>query len=138
MRTYYLRCRVTDRDRLLQLGVALGAIAIAPATGRPYALLGGEYYEIGELPDRQTGTLQPGPNGEQVYANRQPRREGGQVLYHANLRTPMDLRQRAQELAAGNPEIAAALGNLRRYFVANGANTQAITPTEPQTIFFGD
>lgn len=102
MNTYFLRCVDTDLPTLIELGTTLGALQTVD--GVTSATLGGAWDVIGPIEKwDQPGTPVKGP--------------GNKVYIHANLRTPIDLRARANELAAGgNGQIVAALGQLNRFF----------------------
>lgn len=139
MNTYYLRCTEDLRDRVIALGVRLGVIQLVNAEPVPLQregeappavpyikALGGAWDEIGYIYDDREGT----PNF------RKPREQGGKPLWHANLRTPINLRQRAMEMAAADPTIAAELAQLRRYFVTRpGQPDAAAAPQSPARVF---
>lgn len=159
MNTYYLRCTEDLRGRLIELGVQLGAIAVVtdpdvrPAQAAPrgrsagpvpapttriQALHGGAWDEIGTILDDSTGTDVPDPlrPGQTTRINKQPRQEGGKRLWHANLRTPINLRARALEMAKSDPSIAAELAQLRRYFVTRPDKLDAAAaPQSPARVF---
>ena len=144
---YYLRCKASNRARLLALGERLGAITVL-RTPRPddlpgevevvQATGGGCFLEIGAIPDERTGDLVESAlyPGVMVRVGVKPRSEDGEPLWHANLRTPINLRQRAMEMAAADPTIAAELAQLRRYFVTRpGQPDAAAAPQSPARVF---
>ncbi len=119
MNDHYLRCVETDRTTLVQLGVVLGALAIDPDTGTVSAP-GGAWDEIGHKPDWQTGLPICDPHGV--------------PYWHANLRTPVDLRAVATALAPTHLAIAAGLAVEGRYFVVDAAGA-AVPPAYPARVF---
>jgi hypothetical protein len=124
MNTYALRCRTSDYETMLQLGTALGALEVvdgvvfAPSGAWDYigTKLSGEPPEEGQQDTRELvgGALDP--------------------YIHVNLRTPVDLRERAQELAGSNPEIGVALLNISRFFVVDSEGN-AVFPEVPMRVF---
>jgi hypothetical protein len=58
----------------------------------------------------------------------------GNLYWHANLRTTIDLRERAEAKAASNPELAEALADLDRYFVTDESG-QPKVPNEPAMVW---
>jgi hypothetical protein len=58
----------------------------------------------------------------------------GNVYWHANLLTPIDLRARAEALAAERPEVAAALADVARFFPVD-ENGQPRAPSNPYRVF---
>jgi len=119
MNTYYLRCIESDIPQLIALGHALGALQtqdeVVTATD------GGYWDVLGALPDfTDSETLRKDAEGN--------------TYWHANLRTPVDLRERAEALALANPEIAGALSQISRFFVVD-AEGKAVSPAYPSRVF---
>lgn len=130
MNTYYLRCVDSDLPRLLALGHALGALQtfedVVSATG------GGCWDVLGTLPDPATAQT-GGFEMPVVYADILRDAEGA-PYFHANLRTPINLRDAAEALAATNPAIAGALASIPRFFVSDDLGA-ATSPANPARVF---
>jgi hypothetical protein len=122
MNDYYLRCVESDVSTLIALGVILHALVVThdDAGQQVITAPGGALSVIGQLPDLVTG---------------EPLRDpAGAVYWHANLRTPVDLRATAEALAAARPEIAAGLATIGRYFVVDAAGA-AVPPASPRQVW---
>lgn len=129
MNEYFLRCRESQRPRLLALGVQLGVL-IRDEQGQHHAPPGAAWVEVGRICEVVGGT----PESPVVACKAAP---DGELYWHANLMTPINLRQRAQALAAGNGDIAAALADVDSYFVTDPATGEAVRPAAPAVRFMG-
>lgn len=116
-RNYFLRCLESDKAKLLALGVMLGVIQ--EQDGNYYATAGDFFPVNGD------GKVYR-PTGETVLADgietalTEPVRDNnGNLYWHANLRTTINLRERAEAMAVSNPELAEALSQLGKYFVTD-------------------
>jgi hypothetical protein len=126
MNTYALRCIEGDYPELLSNAATLGVIRLVD--GHPEMIGGGEwdfigYKRVGEQPPEGTPDTRPYLEDAQ-----------GNKYVHVNARTPVDIRTRAQELAASNPAIAAGLANLGRFFITDN-NGQYAWPNKPIRVF---
>ena len=117
MNDYYLRCIETDVPTLLALGVLLGALSI---TDGVVSAPGGAIDIIGHKPDYLTGETLCDSSGV--------------PYWHANLRTPLNLRSVAEEIATAHPEVAAGLSDLGRFFVVDVGGV-VVPPQFPQRVF---
>lgn len=124
-RNYFLRSAHADRPQLLALGVLLGVLR--EHKGRHYATAG-DFVELGPVCR---------PTGETVLVDdietalTEPvLDDNGQPYWHANLRTTINLRERAEAMAASHPELASALSQLGKYFVADESG-QPRAPNHP-------
>ena len=122
MNDYYLRCIESDVPTLLALGQLLGALQITTQEDGTQAVSapGGAIDIIGHKPHYLTG--------EPVCD------ENGVPYWHANLRTPLTLREVAAQMAIDHPEIAAGLANEGRFFLVD-ENGVAVPPQFPQRVF---
>ena len=123
--TYYLRCIESDIATLLALGKTLGALAdfTDPDTHvvRVVAAQGGCLDVIGRINDQATGL----PKAD----------AGGAIYWHANLLTPLDLRDVADAMSASNPAIAAGLADLTRFFIVDPQTWHATAPAQPVRVW---
>lgn len=129
MQTYYLRTIPADYEQMIALGVTLDAIQIndevISAPGGCWDYIGPIYVPTGE-----TIQTEFGPQPVMV-----PRCDpDGNPYVHANLITPVNLREAAEALAAARPEIAAGLADLSKYFVTD-ADGNAVAPAQPHRVF---
>lgn len=131
--TYYLRCVPADYDEMIALGVSLGVIKLHAEDGETsiYAP-DGAWDFIGEIQE-PTGAVVTTEEGD-IPVMAPITDEHGTPYLHANLRTKIDLYQRAQELAAEHPEIAAGLQDMGRFFLLD-ENGRAKAPGQPHRIF---
>jgi hypothetical protein len=160
MNKYYPRCIEADWPTLVNLGVLLGVLQHTPAseemegtpsvgfyeaTGEPYDFVdmtrmrpvtpahtwapGGAWDFIGPI-HRPTGEV----DDEGVPLTEPLTDPEGNVYWHANLLTPIDLRARAEVLAAERPEVAAALADMARFFPVDN-NGQPRAPSNPYRVF---
>lgn len=130
MNTYWLRCADADLPQLLALGHALGVIQTNE--GVVTATQGGCWVEIGTLPD--PATAQVGFGELPVVYSDIRRDPQGRPYWHANLRTPIDIRAAAEALAIANPSIAEALSEVPKFFVTD-AEGNATSPANPALVF---
>ena len=143
MHDYYLRCVEADVPQLLQLGHVLGVLQTVPDTGDVTGGVGSAWDVIGPIHVPTGGTIK-GVGDFPDTPELAPRKNSqGEVWWHANLRTHIDLREAAQalvdknlELGEEHPELEQALANLSKYFVVD-AQGQPVPPAEPHRIFSG-
>lgn len=122
MNTYYLRCRLSDRDSLLALGQLLGVITVVADLVEPVGA--GAWDEIG-LKYQAVGEGEP--LGEPAGGAADP-------YWHINFRTEHNLREIAEAMAVSRPEIAAGLSQISRYFITD-AEGNATAPEVPMRVF---
>ena len=120
MNEYFIRCKEADRPKLYALAEALG---ILTNTEGVYTLAGGwegGWDEVGlDLPGRESRVFD----------------HDGNPYWHANLRLRIvSLTEHAMAVAAGNPDVAAALGDLAGWFVAD-ANGAPVPPKQPAQVW---
>jgi hypothetical protein len=135
MNTYFFRCKQSDAQTLIALGVTLGALVIhtSEETQEPIisATEGGHWDVVGTI-YRPPGEL----DSESVPVTAPIVDEKGDPYWHANLTTPINLRKRAEELAVDRPEIAEGLANIGKFFVVDDkGNPKA--PAQPHRIMAG-
>jgi hypothetical protein len=128
MQTYYLRCIAPDWPTMIALGVALGALA--DTEGTITATGGGVWDVIGPV-HKPTG--EQDADGQPIMAALTD--DDGREYLHANLTTPIDLRQRAEQIAADRPEVAEAMADLGRFFLLD-AQGNARAPAQPHRVLF--
>jgi hypothetical protein len=128
-RDYYLRCLESDKAKLLALGVTMGVLV--ESEGKHYATAG-DFIEIGYV-HRPTGETVV-VDGIETALTEPVRDEHGNLYFHWNLRTTIDLRERAESMAASHPELAEALAELSKYFVTD-ENSQPKAPTNPAVVW---
>ena len=98
---------------------------VVATNGGCYDLIGTTHKPTGEIVETEFG-----PQPVMV-----PRCDpDGNPYVHANLITPVNLREAAEALAAARPEIAAGLADLSKYFVT-AADGNAVAPTQPHRVF---
>lgn len=122
---YHLRCLESDKQSLLDFGVLLKVLQVSE--GKYYATAG-DFVEIGYVYR---------PTGETVLVDGIPTPltapvvdDQGRPYWHANLRTTVNIRERAEARAASNPELASALSQIGKYFVT-GEDGQPKAPSNP-------
>ena len=139
MRDYYLRCIESDVPLLLRLGTALGVLQevqdeegntkITGTTGSSFDVIGPIY-----SPAVATGVVDA--NGFPVFIPGDPKKNAnGNVYWHANLRTELDLLSVAQDIAKVNPEIALYLPDISRFFITDSVTELAAAPANPVRVF---
>jgi hypothetical protein len=129
MNDYYLRCIETDVPTLIALGTLLGALeTLTDDDGVSRVVApGGALDIIGAVMSWDSGTMET-IEGRSVRVGQTPSCDSNGVPYwHANLRTPVDLRGVAEKIAAENPGVAAGLADLSKFFVVD-ADGAAVPP----------
>jgi hypothetical protein len=112
-----LRCIESDYPTLLAMAEMLGAITIAD--GEAIGCQGCTWDYIGYKVLADESILADGSGNKYV---------------HVNVRTPFSVGEAAATLAAGSPEIAAALSQIGRFFITDvGGNP--IIPEFPMRVF---
>lgn len=129
MPDYHICCKADDYETMIALGVTLGVIVVDP--GGNISAPGGAWDPIGTIYN-PTGNMIDTPIGPMPEMT--PKIDDtGEPYFHANLRTPTDLKLKSEELAANNPEIADALANRARWLVT--ADGQAAAPVHPDRVW---
>lgn len=130
-RNYFLRCIESDKAELLALGVLLQVLQ--ESEGR-HCATAGDFVEIGYVyrPTGETVLV----DGIETAVTEPVRDENGNLYWHANLRTTINLRERAGAMAVSNPELAAALSQLGKYFVTDELG-QPRAPNNPAVVWGG-
>ena len=131
MNTYYLRSTTADWPELLNLGVLLGEISI-DEQGNPH---GNGFVVVNHTghvykPTGETAVV----DGETVALTAPVLAPDGQPYMHANLRTSQNLGEKAAELAAEFPKLAAAMSNLGKYFLLDEEGKPR-APADPAWVF---
>lgn len=121
-----LKCIEGDYPALLTLACAMGVITldgetVVPAPGITWDYIGYKY--VGEPPEEGQVDTRP------ILSDAQ-----GHKYVHINVRTPFSVGQVAAQVAASNPDIAAALGDPARFFVTDGSGN-AVDPQFPMRVF---
>lgn len=126
MKTYFLKFPETQYDKVFRLAKALDLVK--KVDGIVTAKKDGTWLELGyklvgptPLPG-QPDTRTPAVNGN------------GVPFFHVNLRTKVNVRNAATELAATDPEMADALANANKYFLLNGQGKTKV-PEYPIGVF---
>lgn len=100
---------------------------------RVYATNGGCWHYVGVI-NVPNGNMLKDENGME-YPDTSPLVDrDGNVYIHANLITPINLREASAAVAKDNPDIAEGLADLSRYFVTD-ADGNAVAPANPHTVF---
>ena len=128
---YALRCLETDYLQLIQLGKVLGVIE--EIDGLITTKGAGCWDYIGYKFIRESGE-DVEVNGEIVRINQEVSSFEGTPYVHINLRTEVNIRERAEALALENPAIAGALSQIPRFFITD-AEGNATLPNEPIRVF---
>lgn len=131
-RNYFLRSTQADKANLLALGVLLGVLA--EHEGSHYATAGdfiilnddGKVYR----PTGETVVI----DGIETALTAPVLDDQGQPYWHANLRTTINLRERAEAMAASHPELAGALSQFGKYFVTDEEGNPA-APKNPACVW---
>ncbi len=126
MNNYALRCIESDYPTLLALAQALGVIKVVD--GQPLAELGTSWDFIGY---KYLGAepIEGEPDTRTILTD-----TSGNRYVHINVRTTVNVRQRAEELAVENPTIAGALSQIPRFFITD-AEGNATLPEFPLRVF---
>lgn len=131
MNNYYIRCKQSDWPELLALGEKLGAVQVTE--DGVFATNGGAWDYIGEI-HKPTGVMLTDADGNQ-YPEMAPVLDPDGVPYwHVNLITPLALGELAISMQGNNPDIAAALAELGRFFLLD-AEGNARLPTQPVRVW---
>jgi hypothetical protein len=127
---YYLRCKQSDYPELVALAKLLGIIA--EYDGQLYGINGNDWDYRGTLyePTGETVTVE----GMEVALQRQIADETGTPYVHVNVNLRFDLGERARELAATSPEMAAALAQTGWFFLLDESGKPR-APRNPQVRF---
>ena len=125
MNNYALRCTEDKYVKLVQLATLLGVVTttdgiIIEKNGGCWDYVG--YKLVGDVP----------LEGEED--TRLPLSLNGKKFVHINVRTPVNVREVAEELAINNPELATALSKIPDYFITD-INGDAILPEFPLRVF---
>lgn len=119
MNDYYIRCKEADRPKLYALAEALGILTNTEGVYTLAAGWEGGWSEVGTIYRDEQPVLDP----------------EGSPYWHANLRLKIvSLTDHAMAVAAGNPDVAAALGDLAGWFVAD-ANGTPVPPKQPAQVW---
>ncbi|MDP2128182.1 MAG: hypothetical protein Q8K97_12480 [Pseudohongiella sp.] len=150
MNDYYIRTTLELWPTMLQFGVQLGVITltytefeesinedgfpIKTPIGDPIvsATHGGSWDYIGEI---QLPTGEQETVGEFTVPVVSPIKDSeGNAYLHGNLRTPINLRERAEEIAVENPSLAEAMSNLGQFFLLDGEGNARL-PNNPHRVW---
>lgn len=116
---YYIRCREDDRHKLYALAEALGILTNTEGVYTLAAGWEGGWSEVGTIYRDDEPVCDP----------------DGKPYWHANLRLKIvSLTDHAVAVAAGNPNVAAALSDLAGWFVAD-ANGVPVPPKQPAQVW---
>lgn len=126
---YFIRTIAADYPVMIALGKALGALA--EFEGTIYAP-GGTWDPIGPI-HKPTGEMVDTPMGPQPVLTPLVDGDGNEYI-HANILTPVNLKETAVAMAAAHPEIAAGLADLGKFFLLD-AEGNARAPTNPHRVF---
>jgi len=128
---YYIRTTAAHWDEVISFGVLLGVIQeVERDDGSTVVVEKGPgcWHYIGQISIRVGGTDEE-PEFDAL------KNSEGEELLHANLRTTINLRERAMELAGENPELSEAMGRLGDYFLLDSEGN-ARTPNSPYNVPF--
>ena len=131
MNNYYIRCKQSDWSELLTLGEKLGAVKVTD--DGVFATNGGAWDFIGEI-HKPTGNTLTDDDGNQYPEIAPVLDPDGNPYWHANLITPLALGELAISMQGDNPDIAAALAELGRFFLLD-AEGNARLPTQPHRVW---
>lgn len=128
MYDYALRCTEADYPTLLALAQALGVIIVVDGEVQPsgdsetfWDYIGYKY--VGDTPGEGE------PDTRTIVADGE-----GSKYVHVNVRTRVNVRERAEQLALENPAIAGALSQIPRFFITD-AEGNATWPQFPLRVF---
>lgn len=116
MNDYFLRCKETDLAELAYLAESLGVVHSVDGVLMGKGMTTWDY--VGYKTNEQ---------GEIV-------KQDGVPLVHINVRTPINVREKAEELAVSNPSIAQALSEIPRFFITD-TEGNATAPEFPMRVF---
>jgi hypothetical protein len=128
-RDYYIRAIEADWPKVLEFAELLGVGRMTE-----FGFWGECWVYIGPL-NEPTGEFTQ-VDGVLVEQRRVITDQQGRVYLHANvLQTEIDLRARAEQLAAQDPEMAVALSQEARYFVTDETG-EPVAPSTPAVVLF--
>jgi hypothetical protein len=111
-RDYWIRCIEADKPLLMELGQVLGMLNAEGGMTSECAV----WHEIGPI-NKPTGETTTDPEtGETVDITAPLVDDEGNVYWHYNLTTTVDIRARAEALATEHPALAVALSQMGRFF----------------------
>lgn len=126
MNSYYLRCRVSKLNQLIDRGKRLGVIQELDGQIVPVGV--GTWEVIGVAPE-------PILEGDDPETTKPPRGGAGDPWYHINFRTEHNLRSKAIARAkAGDTDIQQGLQEIADYFIAD-AEGNATAPAMPLRVW---
>ena len=123
---YYIRTTATHWGEVIAFGKLLGVIQ-ETEEGAIIEKGPGCWHYIGPISIRVGGTDEE-PEFDTI------KNSEGDVLLHANLRTTINIRERAMELVETNPDLAEAMSRLGDYFFLDELG-QARPPNRPYCVF---
>ena len=127
---YYIRTTVAHWDEVISFGVLLGVIQEVEREDGSAVIVEkgpGCWHYIGPISIRVGGT------DEEPEFDTLKNLEGEEFI-HANLRTTINIRERAMELVAENPDLSEAMSRLWDYFLLDELG-QARPPNRPYCVF---
>ena len=127
---YYIRTTAEHWDEVISFGVLLGVIQeVERDDGSTVVVEKGPgcWHYIGPISVRVGGTDEE-PEFDTL------KNEDGEEFIHANLRTTINIRERAMELVAENPDLSEAMSRLWDYFLLDELG-QARPPNRPYCVF---
>lgn len=127
---YYIRTTADHWDEVISFGELLGAIRQVEREDGSTVIIEkgpGCWHYIGPISIRVGGTDEE-PEFDTI------KNSEGDVLLHANLRTTINIRERAMELVETNPDLAEAMSRLGDYFFLDELG-QARPPNRPYCVF---
>jgi hypothetical protein len=127
---YYIRAIEQDWPLVESLAIALGIAQRAEQgelVGQGWVYVGAVYKPTGKTVTDETGLT--------VELTAPVRNPGGNLYLHANVVMNGSLRDLAESKAATNPELAAALSMIPRFFVTDQSG-QPRSPANPARIIF--
>ena len=127
---YYIRTTEDHWDEVISFGELLGAIRQVEREDGSTVIIEkgpGCWHYIGPISVRVGGTDEE-PEFDTL------KNSEGEELLHANLRTTINIRERAMELVETNPDLAEAMSRLGDYFFLDELG-QARPPNRPYCVF---
>jgi len=114
-----LRCIESDYPALLQLAQELGVIVV----------------ENGNvIPEKDVAWTFLGYKRDHLDESKFVSDENGNKYVHSNVRTPYSVGERVAQFATDHPDIAAAMGDVSRFFVVD-ENGNPIDPKFPMAVY---
>ena len=133
--TYFLKVKEADVPALKELAVLLNVLTkngdeYFPAEGTTWDEIGPIYVAHSDATEGEDGE-----DGDTSLLPEAIKDEDGNPYWHANVRLQnVALMELAEAVAIVSPEIAAALEQIPRYFVA-GEDGRATSPSAPARVF---